>query len=329
LLHRIPRNKDIGILPDPKPSFPASYIIPAANRDLEQATISQIEYNNVGRRSDSASITDRLHPNYRIGPRKEQRIMDEISRLFRGLYDQFLLRDVVAKVIPGLLPLVALSFLLPVGSSSGGISGYPLGMGSPLVNAIVFFGLGLMLGMLLQYIGNRTYTFGKRNVDWGPKTFKIRNRSFKLPRIKFSLPALDWTPIVIHVWGSEEESIKKELDFRHFAKQMENRDYVLNKRERLVVFKEMAGNYAVAFSLAFVISLVIWIINIFDDPDIFNIRSILFFVILWIILMVLSRQNKSLANQQKSWEKIVIESKGNLPLGAAKPAARTTRKAKS
>jgi hypothetical protein len=255
--------------------------------------------------------------------------MDEISSFFRGLYDQFLLRDVVAKVIPGLLPLIALSLLFTTGSTSGGDIIYALGIGSPLVNAIVFFGLGLMLGMLLQFIGNRTYVFGKRNVDWGPKTFTIRSRSFSLPKIKFSLPAVDWTPIVVHVWGSEEESMKKELDFRHFAKQMENREYVLTKRERLVVFKEMAGNYAVAFSLAFVISLVIWIINIFDDPDIFNIRSILFFVILWIILMVLSRQNKSLASQQKSWEKIVIESKGNLPLGAAKPAARTTRKAKS
>ncbi len=256
--------------------------------------------------------------------------MDEISRFFRGLYDQFLLRDVVAKVIPGLLPLFALSLLFPVRASSGSSSGYPLAIGSPLIIAIVLFGLGLMLGMLLQFIGNRTYTFGKRNVDWGPKTFTVRSKSFTLPHIKFSLPAVDWTPIVIHVWGSEEESIKKELDFRHYANLTENRDYVLNKRERLVVFKEMAGNYAVAFSLAFVISLVIWIINLFDDSDLFNIQIILFFVILWVVLMVLSRQNKALAEQQRLWEKAIIDVKGKPSVAKAAPASRpAARKPKS
>ena len=246
--------------------------------------------------------------------------MDEISRFFKGLYYQFLLRDVVAKVIPGLLPLIILS--LVGGGILDDIFGFSLGMGSTLINAIVLFGLGLMLGMLLQFIGNRTYVFGARNVDWGPKTITIRTKSFKLPHIKFSLPALDWTPIVVHVWGSAEESMKKELDFRHYANQTENRDCVLDKRERLAAFKEMAGNYAAAFSLAFVIQLVTWIIDLIDDLDTFQWTDIRDFAIFWVIVMVLSRLNKSLANQQKNWEKIVIASKGKLPATSAAAAAR-------
>ncbi len=255
--------------------------------------------------------------------------MDEISRFFKGLYYQFLLRDVVAKVIPGLLPLLPL-ILMNESVSRGGVfgeigGGLP-GTGSSLVTAIILYGLGMMLGTLFQFIGNRTYTFGKRNVDWGPKTFTIRDRSFKLPHIKFSLPAADWTPIVIHVWGSEEESMKKELEFRHYANLAENRDYILDKRDRLVVFKEMAGNYAAVFSLTFVIALITWIIYVFRDTDFFNINIIILLAVFWVIVMVLSRQNKALANEQKSFEKIVIESKGKLPTtraaSAAKPATR-------
>jgi hypothetical protein len=180
----------------------------------------------------------------------------------------------------------------------------------------------MMLGMLLQFIGNRTYVFGARNVDWGPKTITIRTRSLKLPHIKFSLPALDWTPIIMNVWGSAEESMKKELDFRHYANQTENRDYVLDKRERLVAFKEMAGTYAAGFSLAFVIALIAWIRLIIEDSRIFNITVILGFFFFWLIVMVLSRQNKSLANQQQSWEKLIIDAKGKLPAAGAASAAR-------
>lgn len=249
--------------------------------------------------------------------------MDEISKFFKGLYYQFLLRDVVAKVIPGLLPLIVLGFA--VGGVFNDIFDFSLGMGSTLINAIVLFGLGLMFGILLQFIGNRTYVFGARNVDWGPKTITIRDRSLKLPHIKFSLPALDWTPIIIHVWGSAEESMKKELDFRHYANQTENRDHVLDKRDRLVAFKEMTGNYAAAFSFAFVIQLVSWIIDLLDDLQSFDWIDLRDLAIFWVIVMVLSRLNKSLANQQKSWEKIVIDAKGKLPAAGTASAARKTK----
>jgi len=256
--------------------------------------------------------------------------MDEISKFFKGLYYQFLLRDVVAKVIPGLLPLLPLILMnesISRGGIFGEISGGLPGTGSSLVTAIILYGLGMMLGTLFQFIGNRTYTFGKRNVDWGPKTVTIRTRSFKLPHIKFSLPAVDWTPIVIHVWGSEEESIKKELEFLHYANLAENRDYLLDKRDRLVVFKEMAGNYAAVFSLTFVIALITWIIYVFRDTDFFNINIIILLAFFWVIVMVLSRQNKALANQQKTWEKIVIASKGKLPTTSTASAAKSaTRK---
>ncbi len=250
--------------------------------------------------------------------------MDEISKFFKGLYYQFLLRDVVAKVIPGLLPLIILGAI--AGSILDDVFGFSLGIGSTLISAIVLFGLGLMLGILLQFIGNRTYIFGARNVDWGPKTITILGRSINLPHIKFSLPALDWTPIVINVWGTEEECMKKELDFRYYANQTENREYVLDKRVRLVAFKEMAGTYAAAVSLTFVIQLIVWIINLIDDLDSFYWADLRELAIFWVIVMVLSRLNKSLANQQQSWEKIVIDSKGKLPAtsaaSAAKPAAR-------
>ncbi len=258
--------------------------------------------------------------------------MDEISRFFRGLYYQFLLRDVVAKVIPGLLPLLPLILInesVSRGGILGEISGGLPGTGSSLITAIILYGLGMMLGTLFQFIGNRTYTFGKRNIDWGPKTVTIRTRSFKLPHIKFSLPALDWTPIVIHVWGSEEESFKKELEFRHYANLAENRDYVLDKRDRLAIFKEMAGNYAAVFSLTFVLALITWIIYVFRDTDNFRISIIILLAVFWLIVMVLSRQNKSLAKQQKNWEKVIIESKGKPPVAKAATSRSSTRKSKS
>jgi hypothetical protein len=249
--------------------------------------------------------------------------MDEISKFFKGLYYQFLLRDVVAKVIPGLLPLIILS------SMGGGISdnlfGFSLGTGSAWVNAIVLFGLGLMLGILLQYIGNRTYVFGARNVDWGPKTITIVGRSIKLPHIKFSMPALDWTPIIIDVWGSAEESMKKELDFRHYANQSENRDHVLDKRARLVAFKEMAGTYAAAISLAFVFRLIYWIIALLDDLKSFDWVDLRDLAIFWVIVMVLCRLNRTLAKQQYIWEKIIIAAKGKLPATSAAVAAKKTK----
>lgn len=254
--------------------------------------------------------------------------MDEISRFFKGLYYQFLLRDVAGKVIPGLLILMAMIVFLTGDSAPWAVITGFFGAASSITVTIVFFGLGLMLGMLLQFIGNRTYTFGKRNVNWGPKTLTVRGKSFKLPKIKFSLPAVDWTPIVIHVWGSEEETMKKELNFRHYAN-LDTTGHVRMKRERLVILKEMAGTYAVAFSLAFIILLVTWIISWFDDIDNLTIESIIFFAVLWVVVMVLSRQNKALAEEQRSWEKLVIDSKGKPPAtsaaSAAKPATRARK----
>lgn len=256
--------------------------------------------------------------------------MDEISRFFRGLYDQFLLRDVSAKVIPGLLTLFGLSFLLSGGSSSLGVLDGIVGAESSLVFSAVVFGLGLMLGMLLQFIGARTYRLGKRNMKIGPRTFKIRGRSFTFPKIKLSLPEIDWTPIVTHVWGSEEESIKQELNFQHFAslESTKNGEYIRSKRERLATFKEMAGNYAMTFIIVFITFLIGWIIRLIDGQR-FEIEALLFIIVLWALALLLSRHNKVRAEEQRLWEKMVIESKGNLPIGAAKPAARTTRKSKS
>ena len=250
--------------------------------------------------------------------------MDEISKFFKGLYYQFLLRDVAAKVIPGLLILMAMIIFLTGDSAPWAVITGFFGAASSLTVTIVFFGLGLMLGMLLQFIGNRTYTFGKRDVNIKSRTLTIRSRSITTPQIKFALPAIDWTPIVLHAWGSEEQSRKQELTFLHYAN-LEKNTYVRMKRERLVIFKEMAGTYAVAFSLAFIILLVTWIISWFDDIDNLTIESIIFFAVLWVVVMVLCRQNKALAEEQRGWEKLVIDSKGKPPVtraaAAAKPAA--------
>ena len=174
--------------------------------------------------------------------------MDEISKFFKGLYYQFLLRDIAAKVIPGLFILIAIISVIGDGNVIYEAA-------TELAGIIFLFSIGLMLGLLLRFIGNRTYVFGKRNIKLGPRTFTVRGRSFTLGPIEFSLPDINWTPIVLHAWGSEEESMKKELAFHHYAN-IENNNYVRTKRDRLVIFKEMAGTYAAAFSLVFVIVLV-------------------------------------------------------------------------
>jgi len=135
---------------------------------------------------------------------------------------------------------------------------------------IALYGVGIMFGMLLQFVG-----------------------------MKLGI-------ITIHVWNKEDDrkevqvSLEKEAEFQYEAKI--NSQY-LRKRERLAVLKEMSGNYAIAF-LVSIVSLVLRYLIRGDSPMFFTPVSC---SAIGIISVVLIFQNKYLSREQHYYEKAVVE----------------------
>ena len=145
--------------------------------------------------------------------------MDELSDFFNSLYSHFLLRDIVAKVIPGLIGLAAvLSMLAPFGV----LDMQRFAHISSFVQMILLYGLGFMFGMLIQYLVT------------------------KLPCVH------------VHVHDGKdnkariEASLKKDVEFHKCAG---NQQFLSRKRERLVIIKEMGANYAGALIIVLIVFL--------------------------------------------------------------------------
>lgn len=134
----------------------------------------------------------------------------ELSNLFESLYSHFLLRDIAAKVLPG---LISLGVLLGILNPESFEAIRDISAESVLVAIVILYGLGFGFGMLIQSLGA-------------------------------------WSGVIwIHAWqdshGNPDQklSLKRAEDFTVAAKDHAS---LLRKRERLVILKEMAGNYAIA-----------------------------------------------------------------------------------
>jgi uncharacterized membrane protein len=192
--------------------------------------------------------------------------MSEISSLFESLYSHFLLRDIIAKVLPGLFGILAIfSMLIP-------------GMKEPLqeflnlpdlIIIVIVYGVSLLFGMILQFLASL------------------------FPCIK------------IHVWkgsddkSSEEISLEKAVEFLDVAKDRTN---LLRKRERLAILKEMSANYAATLVLV----LISLLLHIFGGSTGINPRLVIIWLIIIGVVTALIFQNRSQAREQQKWEQEVI-----------------------
>jgi len=149
--------------------------------------------------------------------------MKEISSIIDSLYSHFLLRDIVAKVIPGLLlPIfIIFFFILPIDCHNNLLRGLKwVANKYPLIPIILLYGLGLLFATLYQFLG-RFLRLASIFV-WTDASSK---RKFHLPTRKKDL------------------SVRKGVSFSFASVDVMD---LRRKRERLIIFKEMTGNYAVA-----------------------------------------------------------------------------------
>ena len=79
--------------------------------------------------------------------------MEEISKFFDTLYSHFVIRDIAAKVLPGLLALFSIVkiFRPDISYTSGLLVDIP-----DVFKAVVLYGVGFVSGVLLQYVGMKS-----------------------------------------------------------------------------------------------------------------------------------------------------------------------------
>lgn len=132
-----------------------------------------------------------------------------MSEFFKNLYTNFLLRDVLAKAVPGFLVLAYLFHgRIPTAYHHHGLP--------EIVVITVLYGLSFMTGMLLQFLG----------------TLKICKRRCK------------WSLIKIYVHDDNQE--KSLAKFKKFLNATKDRNDLRSQRERLVILKNMSGTYSIA-----------------------------------------------------------------------------------
>jgi hypothetical protein len=193
--------------------------------------------------------------------------MSEISDFFESLYSNFILRDILAKVLPGLIGLVSLVILF-VPKSLHLLRHVFTNL--DLLSIVIIYGISFMFGMLIQFLGMLTPF------------------------------------IVIYVWKDDsrwltrEKSLSKAVEFQKAASKDCN---LLRQRERFAVLKEMASNYSVAVFLIFiaVIRVVIFPVSGYRP------QAIPISILCITIVIILIFQNRMHAIEQKIWEEQVIE----------------------
>ena len=135
------------------------------------------------------------------------------------LYSQFLLRDILAKFVPGLLTLgLAVTLVSPKGLPLL----HRLRLDAALVPLIVLYGVSFMSGMFIQFVG----------------------MSLGLQRT--------------HVWpgSSSRERVTKSLQkAQAYIRANSDQPALLRVRERYAILKEMTGNYGVAFLIGALLTL--------------------------------------------------------------------------
>lgn len=193
--------------------------------------------------------------------------MREISNLFETLYSHFLIRDVLAKAIPGLIGFVSL--IITVSPQSIRPLIYRI-LGTDLLMIILLYGLSFMFGMLLQFLGSLT-------------------------------PFL-----IIHVWKADNRSSSIKLSLSkavEFQKVASGNKAILRQRERLAVLKEMAANFAFSLFLMMIALIRIAIETSRGSQT----PAIPFAIIIFLVVIALIYQNRTHAIEQQIWEEEVLD----------------------
>lgn len=208
--------------------------------------------------------------------------MSQLSDALDHLYTQFVLRDILAKFVPGLLT-ITLGFALI--SPKGLHIAHRLQVEDGLIPLLVLYGVSFMTGMFIQFIG----------------------MSLGLERI--------------HVWDapSSQERVRLSLlKGRDFLRDNGGEPTLLRVRERYAILKEMAGNYGVALLIIALFALVralLWHGRL-------HIGLVMLSAALVAVAIVLLRQNRFHAREQLIWEGGSDEEPPSPSAGRPQPTAR-------
>ena len=187
-----------------------------------------------------------------------------MDRFFDSLYSQFLLRDLLAKVVPGLISLyAALSLFIREPESLLA----HLARTSVIQVLVIAYGLSFMVMLLLQFLAERIGL------------------------------------ISIFVWRKKSEkrivSVKRSLaKARAFELQNDGKDLILRQRERFVVLKEMAGNYGISL-LLLAIAVFARLLVARPRAQLWLLCALTTLIAAGIVLLW---QNRSYAEEQLIWE---------------------------
>jgi len=184
-----------------------------------------------------------------------------------SLYTKFLLRDLLAKVVPGLLLLLGI-----FGFFTRLIAGVVISLSvfNVFVALILVYGVSFIISMAIQFLGERTGL------------------------------------IQIYVWPKGNNKSSQEISLEKYREilLLENLPIsVLRQRERFTILKEMTGNFAISFAL---LSISMPFLGISFRSGV-ALSLICIFPITAALAIVLFKQNHHHAEEQYLWEKGIIE----------------------
>jgi hypothetical protein len=188
--------------------------------------------------------------------------MSGLNDAIEQLYSHFLLRDVLAKAIPGFLALLMLAAPLLGHHQERWL---PFGRNLNWIAVLVIYGVGFLAGMMLQFLAQRIGL------------------------------------IQIHVWDKEarrsapQVSVAKAL---HFMLANTANATVFRVRERFAILKEMTGSYCALAAMAAVLVLMAPLTR-HSRP---SVQWLIAIAVLGVIAFALAKQNRFHAMEQRVWE---------------------------
>ena len=185
-----------------------------------------------------------------------------MSELIDYLYSRFILRDLLAKVIPGLITIFSIVTALNLPPT---IIFHSLFKLPDLILFIIVYGFSFMTGMLLQFI---------------------------MMKLKLT---------VIHVWPGDKDLPAHELSLfmaNALIKSPKSNGKILRVRERYTILKEMSGNFAGGFSVLLISLFIRYLL--YKSPGLHTVYVAI--PTLAVLVFLLLKQNKFHAEEQKLWE---------------------------
>ena len=188
--------------------------------------------------------------------------MSSLNDAIDQLYSHFLLRDVLAKAIPGFIGLLVLGAPLLGHHQARWL---PYGLTLNWIVVLVIYGVSFLAGMMLQFLAHRIGL------------------------------------IQIHVWpkgaggSAPQVSISKALTF--MVANTANAT-VLRVRERYAILKEMTGSYCALAAMAAVLVLIAPLTSHFRP----SFQWLMAIAVLGLIAFALAKQNRFHAMEQRVWE---------------------------